>query len=105
MGMEMSNEYVSSGSLNHAEGKSGNNVNLKRNGSARFLYDRETNNTDTIVEAGSSMIGSRPVQVAAGPCSIDFEGMIQGSGTYVLITHLHTHTAASQSELMIFYSS
>ena len=30
MGVEMSNEYVSSGSLNHAEGKSGNNVNLKR---------------------------------------------------------------------------
>ena len=75
MGMEMSNEYVSSGSLNHAEGKSGNNVNLKRKGSAKFLYDRETNNTDTIIEAGSSMIGSRPVQVAAGPCSIDFDGM------------------------------
>lgn len=75
MSVEMNDEYVDPVSLNYAESKSGNNMNLKGNDSAKFLYDRNINRADTIVEAGSARIGSRPVQVAAGPCSIDFEGM------------------------------
>jgi 3-deoxy-7-phosphoheptulonate synthase len=44
-------------------------------GGHEFLSHRVSKKNDTIVQVGNSPIGSYDVQVAAGPCSIDFEGL------------------------------
>ena len=75
MGVEMNDEYSDASSLNYEKNKSGNHMDAKNKGSAGYLYERGADGSDTIVKVGSARIGSRSVQVAAGPCSIDFEGM------------------------------
>ena len=40
-----------------------------------FLASRDFKNDDTMISAGNARIGSGGVTVAAGPCSIDFDGL------------------------------
>ncbi|MCL5881610.1 MAG: 3-deoxy-7-phosphoheptulonate synthase, partial [Candidatus Thermoplasmatota archaeon] len=75
MSVEMNGEYGDPSFLNYEKDKSGNHMNAKSKVSVKYLYGKDADSSDTIVEAGSARIGSRPVQVAAGPCSIDFEGL------------------------------